>query len=511
MLLLCGLVAILGSLQGGAAYECSTLHVSPLWTCPSGNSSIICIYGKFLQTHGSLESWRAAVYILIDLAPLVVYLPLLILFNGNLAAGPAQSFVFFYQALPAAIPIDIFRDFYPAFGGFWWGLFSMQNPINDLGINFLPTDNRLFPRILPYIALEYCKLAAVLAIAVTAVLLIKCVDCPCVSWRRPWAKLRRSVRHFRERRAQKGTVLNGLCSIAILTYGFVIQQSFSLLQPTKSCGNVTHPYPTDDRYCPFYCTEMEYFSGYHLPYVIVAVPMLLLALSFPLLLLYYPAVPALVNCITKKSIPLTCHKLAPVFDVFQSAYKPKLRFFAALPLLYRILIWLIISTPPAFNFAKLTQRHIYVTFAFIVILAIHSLVQPYKKPTHNYIETLYLLNLVILSMIILSLFTFIDPTTFAVRISLIVAVSVSANLPIVVGAAGFLWKCKCSKRCRAACCKKLKQLRTGSVERTGSVDRTGSVERTGAVEVTNAQAMQMLPSEVYLDMSEVELSIEDSQ
>ena len=495
MLLLCGLVAILGSLQGGAAYECSTLHVSPLWTCPSGNSSIICITGKLMQTHGSLESWRAAVYILFDLAPLVVYLPLLILFNGNLAAGPAQSFVFFYQALPAAIPIDVFKEFYLAFGGFWWGLFSMQNPINDLGINFLPADNRLFPRILPYIALQYCKLAAVLAIAVTAVLLVKCVDCPCVSWRRPWAKLRRSVRHFRERRAQKGTVLNGLCSIAILTYGFVIQQSFSLLQPTKSCRNVTHPYPTDDRYCPFYCTEMEYFSGYHLPYVIVAIPMLLLALSFPLLLLYYPAVPALVNCITKKSIPLTCHKLAPVFDVFQSAYKPKLRFFAALPLLYRILIWLIISL----DLGELTQRHIFITFAFIVILAIHSLVQPYKKPTHNYIETLYLLNLVILSMIILSLFTFIDFTKFDVRISLIVAVSVPANLPIVVGAACFLWKCKCSKRCRAACCKKLKQHRTRSVERTGSV------------EVTKEQAVQMLPSEVYFDMSEVERSIKDSQ
>ena len=51
------------------------------------------------------------------------------------------------------------------------------------------------------------------------VVLVKCVHCPCASWRRPWAKLRRSVRHFREKHACKGTVLNGLCSIAILTYG----------------------------------------------------------------------------------------------------------------------------------------------------------------------------------------------------------------------------------------------------------------------------------------------------
>ena len=114
-------------------------------------------------------------------------------------------------------------------GGVIWGPLTMQNPINDM----FP------PRIRPYIAMQYCRLVSVLVVAVMMVLLVKCVNCPCTSWRRPWAKLCRSVRHFWEKRACKGAVLNGLCSIAILTYGFVIQQSFSILQPTQHCPNGT--------------------------------------------------------------------------------------------------------------------------------------------------------------------------------------------------------------------------------------------------------------------------------
>ena len=119
------------------------------------------------------------------------------------------SFASSYQLLHISINILVVVHSYPFGGGFWWGVFTIQSPINDyLGSRSLPADYHLSPRILPYIALQYCKVAAVLVIAITAVVLVKCVHCPCASWRRPWAKLHRSVRHFRERRAFKGTVLH---------------------------------------------------------------------------------------------------------------------------------------------------------------------------------------------------------------------------------------------------------------------------------------------------------------
>ena len=396
-------------------------------------------------TRPSFSSEWAPVYILIDLAPLMIYLPLLVLFNVNLVAGPAQSFVFFYQALPAIVPFRNTLNIGPlntlTIGHIFWGFITLQSPINDL----------IFRLTLPFIALQYCKLVVVLLVAVTALVLVKCVGCPCAPCRLPWAKLRRSVRNFREKRALKGTVLNGLCSIAILTYGFLIQQSFTVLQTSSGTSGGC----SNDGTCSAHCTELVYFGHCHLPFFIVAVISLVFALLLPLLLLYYPCVPALFKCITKRSCPITCHKLAPVFDVFQSAYKPKLRFFAALTLFYRFVIWLPMSLPiPA------KGKQFIVTFVFILILAIHCLVQPYSKPRYNYIETLYLVNLVIISMVSISVRYY--------NLEQIIIVGLIATvliyLPIIIGAGYILWKCNCSKRCRAACCKRAKRNRRDSPE-----------------------------------------------
>ena len=309
--------------------------------------------------------------------------------------------------------------------------------------------------------------------------LVKCIDCPCTAWRHPWAKLRRSVRNFKDKHAQRGTVLNGVCSIAILTYGFVIQQSFTVLQPTKKCQG-------GNRYCAYYCNEWNYTNRpeYH-PLIVVALISLVLVLPLPLLLLYYPCVPALIQRITKRSSPLiTCHKLAPVFDVFQSAYKPKLRFFAALPLLYRIMVWMLFS----FLSVKLySERQLMIRFVFILILAIHSVIQPYSKRRHNYIETLYLVNLVIISMMLTIQFANGAQRNPNRDRNLFYAITllpvVLALLPILFSAGHFIWKRKCCKKCRASCCKK-----------RVLENRNESAEDVAA---------QLPMSEAYLDMSEL--------
>ena len=486
-LLLCGFVIILGLLQDSAAYQCSSeaLNIIALVIsdpCPpsmyysSSNSSWNASASSNLPFQDScpipFHGGLASMYVLGDLAPLIIYFPLLILFNVNLASGLTQSFIFFYQALPAVILTDrdsySARGYYLITGGFLWGLSTMQNPINDL----------FFHRILPYITLQYCKLVVVLVATVMTVVLVKCIDCPCASWRHPWARLRRSVRHFREKRACKGTVLNGLCSIAILTYAFVIQQSFSVLQGTKNCPN--------GEKCAFYCTELNYKESGYYPYVIVAVGTLVLVLPLPLLLLYYPCVPALMQRVTKRSPQfMTCHKLTPVLDVFQSGYKPKLRFFAAFPLLYRFVIWLFLTALSA-NLI-VSDRLIVVTLIFIVILAIHSLVQPYSNPKHNYIETLYLVNLVLISMMVLIVQIAFERSPVIVagesRLVLVLASFSLAliYLPLVVCVGYFIWRSNCSKRCRAAYCKRVRRNRRESAQ---------------------SEAVQVQYSEVYFAMSE---------
>ena len=495
--LLCGFIIILSLLQSSGANNncfsllsmCSSLtKVADLQfpfnhseVCTSLPTDVLGDYGlQHALTNFSYVS--AIAYVFVDLAPLMVYFPLLILFNLNLASGPAQSFVFFYQMLPAAtaIPIDTTSRviFDTIGGGVIWGLLTMQSPINDL----------IFPRVLPFITLQYCKLALAAVLVVLTLGLVKCIACPCASWRRPWAKFRRSVRHFRERHAQRGTVLDGLCSIAILTYGFVTQQSLSVLQPANCC-------PSSNEQCLFYCSELGSITGCNGPFIFSALISLVLVLPLPLLLLYYPCVPALMQRITKRSSPLiTCHKLAPVFDVFQSAYKPKLRFFAAFPLLYRLIIWFLfsfLSHEKTSLFIITINRQYIIAVVFILILTIHSLVQPYSKPRHNYIETLYLVNLVLISVMFQpsAVLASISSTSYAYdSILLVVMLSVLLAIPpILVGIGYFLWKCNRSKNCRAVCCKRVKQ----------------NTQESRQEEDETRQEAEEQPSEAYLDLDEV--------
>ena len=153
LVLLSGFVITLGILQGTAAVGCSSKAYNPPFS-----SLVGCSYYKSIKQNSSLtptqvvslnctfNSRLAPVYILIDLIPLMVYFPLLILFNFNLASGPAQSFIFFYQVLPAAIPLDQAPyATYTLMGGFISSLLVMQNPLTDL----------IFPRRLPYLGLQY--------------------------------------------------------------------------------------------------------------------------------------------------------------------------------------------------------------------------------------------------------------------------------------------------------------------------------------------------------------------
>ena len=102
MLLLSGFMIILGLLQDCAGinlYNCSS---EVYYTFTRFDCSIV----RSPIPKCSLDDYMAPVYILVDIIPLLIYFPLLILFNVNLASGPAQSFIFFYQALPTAVPID---------------------------------------------------------------------------------------------------------------------------------------------------------------------------------------------------------------------------------------------------------------------------------------------------------------------------------------------------------------------------------------------------------------------
>ena len=325
----------------------------------------------------------------------LIYFPIIIFFNINLASGPNHSFVFFYQCVPLLTPIARFT-----------GLLVLQNMVYTYNEVFSFVVNIYYTQ--PWLPLhptiefnarfaifEYCKYVAVFFATLLIVFLVWCTWCPLQKCRLPWAKTRRAVRNFREKHIGR-TFIHGICSIIILSFGdllaismLILGESIVVYISSSCCYNYDLPGN------PPFCSDSAITSikngylGYLLPSVIV----LVLLLPLPLSLIYYPTIPALFHKLTKRSLP-RFPKLDPVFDVFQGVYKDKMRWFAGLHLLYRMILWAIyLSANKVPN-----SRNSFLLAYFVFILTIHSLFQPFKKPRHNYLETLYLLNLIFVLM-----------------------------------------------------------------------------------------------------------------
>lgn len=319
-------------------------------------------------------------------------------FNINLAAGPGHSFIFFYQVIPvltgilasaAGLPLLQYNG---TFGRIIWGTLTLSNPFQEMiPVEGFPCFSSEHPPLFVR-SLGYLRILTVLILIVSLIVIMKCTCCPTVRCLRKWGQVRQRVRKLREKYAFKGTVLTGVCSGLVLAYSYTIDVSFRLLGSARISFFLVHngTYTTDERSSIQVADgdrSILYLSNDHLPYFITSIVCVVLAQTLPVLLMYYPTVPYLLSRLFKQNA-LSCHKLAPVFDVFQSVYKPKLRFFAGLYLFYRLALW------SAATFADgETGRLFSLQCLLLLMLSIHCLVQPFQDRSHNYIETLSLLNL----------------------------------------------------------------------------------------------------------------------
>ena len=370
-------------------------------------------------------------------------IPVIIFFNVNLVSGPKQSVVFFYQCLPLVT----------TFAGKILAYLVLQDHIYD---NSLHIRDPMFMRFYIYQYLKY----VIVAMEIFLVLfLVKCSWCPLQKCRLPWAKTRRAVRNFREKYVPKHSVIHGICSVVLLAYGDLLAiSSLIAVNMFQTCC-----YNTEGG-CPQLCVNVRELQNAvfrdvdveHKLNVFKAFPtiVLLLLLPLPLSLIYYPTIPALFHKLTKRSLP-RFPKLDPVFDVFQGVYKDKMRWFAGVHLLYRMILWLVFIglafNPNLQNFILLTL--------LIVILAIHSLFQPYIAHNHNYIETLFLLCLVLTAAFhqLVLYFPLLYPDKPVITWTFRGLTAALGVLPIIVIAGFNLYKC-CRRRLPfhprlASCCK----------------------------------------------------------
>ena len=350
----------------------------------------------------------------VSFIPVIVLVPIILLFNFNLASGPKQAFVFFFQCLPLTSPISY--SFNPGMFYIW-----SSGGVGDIVTLHSPVEVLFWPRTsftAPYRILEYNKIFFAILSVLLVLFLVKCSWCPLQKCRLPWAKTRRAVRNFREKHVPNSTILQGICSVVVLVYGNLVATSFTLLLKSEEyCISQTKD-------CPRLCVDLPYDSQQYTLYIAVSSSVLLLLLP----LIYYPTIPALFHKLTKRSLP-RFPKLDPVFDVFQGVYKDKMRWFAGLHFFYIYILWGINAFVNG-----IWRRQFYLLCTLAIITATQSALQPFKKKAHNYIQTLILLNLVLQAILSRAVpcFSRISPIEAFIFVIVIITLGVAPTVVVIV-------------------------------------------------------------------------------
>ena len=392
-------------------------------------------------------------YIFLDSLPVLILVPLILFFNIDLASGPGHSLVFMYQALVALFHIPPYNQDYQGCTNINLDILS----VSGLLVLFnAPLQLFWHPQTLTHYSLGYVKVLIAGVLVAVSFFLATCTQCPFQCCRGPWAKLRRVVRNWRERHFPQRPVLTGVCSVAILMYGSLVEVSFRLLFRCELPDNICHcprySYFTDSTHNATFCCMHEHTASsqslcwgppQHLPYFIPAWIFVGVAVLLSLPFFYHPGVPALASYLTRGRVQLPrLHKLAPLLNLFQGVYKPKMQFFTGLHLLYRIALW------SAAAFAYSSYKMFSFSLLSIVILAVHSLFQPFENRRHTYVETLLMVNVVFIA--VLYSFSYSNSVQLLNLRSVLTIFAVLANLPLFCVIVYYPYKlirhCCCSRR-----------------------------------------------------------------
>ena len=188
-----------------------------------------------------------------------------------------------------------------------------------------------------------------------------------------------------------------ICLLLLLSYTSLASTSLQLLRPLT--------FNDVDEVRTYSSPDIEYFTGRHLVYGIVAILCeVIIVIGLPLFLLLEPILGRRFNFV----------KIKPLLDQFQGCYKDKYRYFAVYYLLCRQVIILIVYVGNEDYYNKLY----YLQTACIIIAMIHGWVQPYKKKLVNGLDEAILLTLVL--VVNLNTFSFLSSISSQLSVVLII-------------------------------------------------------------------------------------------
>ena len=328
-------------------------------------------------------------FLLMEVVPLVLFCIFLLFTRLSITHGWLHSLVFYSQVLPPLLMSIDYQNMYPPIGVFYdiWQL-------NFLGsvkryVCMFPTATNAFE----VVAAEGSKPVVLLVTLLLALLLIRQRECCFSCLRGAWGRVRRGIRHCTNTLVNPDNpTVDGFVTILIICYGKLIQVFFTILSWQRL---YTTNYNNDEGHQVLMSHiqgSEEYLSSSHIPYAIIAIAVVVLSMTLPLLLFYNAVVPMCLRAVHLEKYFIGCQKIKPFLDSFYKGFKPHFRMFAAIYLVYRVVIWCIFAVTSD----KLTQAAIF-QLCLTSIMGIHCLVQPFQNQTHNWLETANLLLLALIN------------------------------------------------------------------------------------------------------------------
>ena len=319
-------------------------------------------------------------YFLTEFLPLIVFYIIILYFNVSFTHGNLHCFVFFAQVLSAlninangSVKYKYITDILHDISFFIYG------PLN---LNFFTLEPLSFclwegATVIHMMVMKCVTVVLAFLLVFLTILLTRC----------------RVTNRLLQYYTPNSILIHGISTFVIICYSQIAYVTFHIL--TYFCLYSTN-YHCEERVVN-YMGYMVYFHGDHLKY---AIPAVFVAIFFivlpPLMLLIYPLLFKLLGLcnLSESGIAVTLSRLMPIqlLDSFQGSFKDNFRFFSGLYFLYRAIILC------AYAYCStLLQFYAVIQLQLLLMIALHSLVQPYKERKHNITDALLFTNLAIIN------------------------------------------------------------------------------------------------------------------
>ena len=356
---------------------------------------------KCVKCKESYTNWLR--YFAIELVPLTIFFLIVFTFHISITSAATNAFIFFSQVI--SLPFGVL--FYTTLWNLWLkrsqkpaialsGIVIFPYRIWSLDFSSISGPNFCLSQsisVLHILALQYISAVYPLVLSMLAFIIIELHARnfrPVVCLWRPLCLL---LVRFRRTWQPKTSTMDAFAAFILLSYTKFIQVSLCLLTPSRVFNDSGNIVDTVLRYDP----SIHYFGRAHLPYAILAIFVLLTFGAIPpILLLLYPF-RRFQRCLNRYRL-LQSPALHMFIDTFQGCYKNgKERCFAGLYFVFRVVIFTIYTSAKS----DLPLFSTYLVFAYIGMLLLFVIFQPYKQKFFNCLDVLMIVLLVLINSLML--------------------------------------------------------------------------------------------------------------